>query len=203
MAKSNPKRDIELLYEIGTLRFIDRTWKQYFQGGQNLAEHHFRVTWIALILARMEGATNTDKIMKMALLHDIAESRTGDVNYIQRQYVIRNEEQGIKDMLAVTSVEEEFLALWQEYEEKKCIEAQIVKDADNLDVDFELHEATVRGIMVVNNWRSQKIRQHVAETKLFTKSAKKLWKALEQSDPHDWHQNGRNRFTSGDWQKKP
>jgi len=52
----------------------------------------------------------------MVLVHDISESRTGDVDYLSRQYVVRNEELGIKDMLKDTAAEKEFLELWNEYE---------------------------------------------------------------------------------------
>ncbi|HZE87827.1 MAG TPA: HD domain-containing protein [Methylomirabilota bacterium] len=197
--KQNLKRDLEFLYEIGSLRFIDRTWKQFLPNRQNLTEHHFRVVWIALILARMEKVANTDKILKMALLHDVSESRTGDVNYLQRQYVLRDEEKGIKDILANTVLADELFTLWQEYEKRESIEAKIVKDADNLDVDFEVQEAKAEGNTVIKDW--EKIRQVVGEEKLYTKSAKKMWKALQTASPHDWHINGRNRFNSGDWKK--
>lgn len=199
--KTNLKRDIEFLYEIGTLRFVDRTWKQYLPNTQNLTEHHFRVAWIALVLARMEGVENTEKILKMAFVHDIAESRTGDVNYIQRQYVTRDEERGIKDVFADTVLSEEFVALWKEYEDRSSIEAKIVKDADNLDPDFEGQEAKSRGNRVVEGKEWTTIRRFVGEQKLYTKSAKKMWKAIQTSNPHDWHLRGRNRFNSGDWKK--
>ena len=94
------KPDINFLYEIGTIRYIDRMWKRFLNADfENLAEHHFRVAWIALVIAKHEKVDNTDKILKMALVHDIAESRTGDVDYLSRQYVERNEELGIKDIL--------------------------------------------------------------------------------------------------------
>lgn len=88
MSKSRPKitdKDLDFLYEMGCIRFIQRTWKHFLNADfQNLAEHHFRVAWIALMLAKLEKAQNADKILKMALVHDLAESRTGDVNYLQR-----------------------------------------------------------------------------------------------------------------------
>lgn len=192
--------DVDFIYEIGTLRYIQRTWRQFLNADfQNLAEHQFRVIWIALILAEREGVKNTEKIIKLALVHDIAESRTGDVNYLQRQYVERLEEKGITDMLKSTSLEEEFMALWKEYEERKSIESRIVKDADNLDVDAELLEQKSRGHSISSSLDS--IRKHVAATKLYTESAKQIWDALMSSDPHNWHRKSNNRFNSGDWKK--
>ncbi len=192
------KRDLEFLYEIGTLRFIQRTWQQFLSPHfANLAEHHFRVMWLALDIAKREDVEDTGKIAKMALVHDIAESRTGDVHYLSRQYVERNEELGIKDMLADTALEEEFTRLWQEYEVRETIEAKVVKDADNLDVDMELKEQETMGNTVGQSFADA--REKVAQTKLYTQTAQDIWSAIQDSDPHDWHCLGRNRLNSGDW----
>lgn len=198
------QRDIEFLYEIGNLRFIQRTWRRFLGADfQNLAEHHLRVMWIALIIAKHEGVQNTDKIMKMALVHDIPESRAGDVDYLSRQYVVRNEALGLEDMLAETAIQEEFISLWHEYEKRECIEAKIVKDADNLDVDFELEEEKVRGHARIGE-KKREARQHVYEKKLYTDTAKKMWKQMKEVDPHDfWYNSTRNRMNAGDWKSEP
>ncbi|MDB5178712.1 MAG: hypothetical protein JWN01_655, partial [Patescibacteria group bacterium] len=112
-------RDIEFIYEIGALRYMQRIWVRFLNPSfQNNTEHMFRVAWIALIIAKREGATDHEKILKMALVHDVSESRTGDVDYLSRQYVKRDQEQGIKDMLSGTALESEFIELWKEYERR-------------------------------------------------------------------------------------
>lgn len=194
------QRDIEFLYEIGTLRFTKRQWSRFLNADfANLAEHHLRVMWLAITLAKYEKA-DINKVLKMALVHDIAESRTGDVDYLSRQYVIRNEELGLKDMLKSTALEKEFLELYHEYEERKSIEAKVVKDADTLDVDMELNEQEARGFKLKYAWAGQ--RAHVHKTQLYTKTAKRFWDAIKKSDPNEWHIKGRNRLNSGDWKKK-
>jgi len=40
---------------------------------------------IGFILAKLEGA-DREKVLKMCLLHDLAEARTGDANYLNQQY---------------------------------------------------------------------------------------------------------------------
>lgn len=192
------KRDLEFLYEMGSLRYIPRMWRRFSNNDfANLAEHHVRVAWIALMIAAHEKDVDTGKIVKMALVHDIAESRTGDVDDIARQYTERNEELGIRDILQDTALADEFVALWQEAEAKQTKEAQIVKDADNLDVDLELRERGTVGSHIGE--RLQPNRVVVAEHKLYTATAKKIWKAIQTSDPQDWHRNGRNRLNAGDW----
>jgi putative hydrolase of HD superfamily len=192
--------DINFLYEMGTIRHIERMWRRFNHADlANLAEHHFRVFWIAMTIAKREGGVDTGKIAKMCLVHDIAESRTGDVDYLARQYVERNEELGITDMLADTAVESEFMALWREYEERESMESKIVKDADNLDCDFELLEQAANGSTLKDSLYAARLK--VAANKLYTETAKQLFYQLQTANPHAWHQLGRNRHTSGDWKQ--
>lgn len=195
----NPK-NIELLFELGCLRFLPRTGSQFLHADfGNIAEHHFRVSWIALLLAEMEGNRNTGKIIKMALAHDIAESRTGDVNYLQRQYVVRNETLAITDILSGTLVEKEFIELLKDYESRKSEEAKIVKDADSLDVDLSLKEQEAQGFLLSRNWYAH--RKKIVRKTLYTKSAKIIFDIIWKANPNDWHLNGRNRINGGDWKK--
>ncbi len=191
-------RDLELLYELGCLRFIKRGWTQFLGVNfANLAEHHFRVAWLALILSEMEGKkVDTGKIVKMALVHDITESRTGDVHYISRQYVKRDEPKAVKDMLKDTLLKKEMFKVWKEYEERKTWEAKLVKDADWLDVDLEIMEQKAIGRKHLKAWEDNRKAMHKI---FFTNSAKKLAKAIKKSDPLAWYRNARNRFTEGDY----
>lgn len=202
MTKTDLQPDINFLFEMGNIRFIERMWSRFLHDDfANLAEHHFRVFWIAMVIAAHEKNVDTGKVAKLALLHDIAESRTGDVDYLSRQYVERHEEMAIHDMLENTAVEKEFLALYEEYETRESIEAKIVKDADNLDVDMELAEQAAKGSRLKDVKRPT--REFVAKEKLFTDTAKALYKQLQTSDPHDWWWlSARNRSNAGDWKKK-
>lgn len=193
-------RDIDFLFEMGSIRFIDRMWHRFLNDDfANLSEHHFRMFWIAMIIASHEGNVDTGKIAKMVLVHDIAESRAGDVDYLARQYVTRNEELAIHDMLSGSVLEKEFIALWDEYEKRSSLEAKIVKDADNLDVDFELAEQATKGSTLQKQWHET--REFVAKERLYTKTAKQIVAQLSKTNPHDWHLKSRNRLRGGDWQK--
>lgn len=195
------KKDIDFLYEMGNIRFIDRMWRRFLtKNFANLAEHHFRMFWIGMVIAAHEKNVDTGKLAKMILVHDIAESRTGDVDYLARQYVQRDEDLGITDMLEGTSIKDEFYALWQEYEKLESIEAKIAKDADNLDIDLELAEQAIKGNRLVDSWAGN--REYVATNKLYTKTAREMARELKQVNPHDWHLLGRNRRNGGDWKDK-
>ncbi len=211
------KRNVELIYEVGSLRFVDRMWKQFFGPDlQNVSEHSYRVIFTALAIARSEkkkvsealsgrnGKLNNrieideSKIIKMALIHDLVESRTGDLHYQSRRYCTRDEESAAKDIFKGTFFEKDFLELFEEYERRKSLEAKIVKDADNLDVDIEIMETTTRGGKAPRTWQNHR---KMVYKDFYTSSAKKLWKAFYTTDPNDWHQLGKNRFNTGDWKK--
>lgn len=186
----NLKRDIEFLYEIGTLRFMQRTWIQFLQiQVADNADHIFRVMWIALMLARYEGVKNDEKIIKMALLHDIPETRAPDTNYISKIYSTRDEEKALSHMLEDTVFAKEFEELFKEYEKRETIESKIVKDADNLDVDFELSEIYAKGHTIKKVWERKNVRRN-----FFTKTAEKIWDELQTAEPFSWHPKTHQKY---------
>lgn len=178
-------RDVEFLFEVGSLRNLDRTWRQHL--GTDCAsdlEHTVRVAWIALLLARYEGVGDPGIIVQMALIHDIAETRTSDFSYVQKVYVQADEHRAIRDLFRGTTIED-FTAVVSAYERRDTIEAKLVKDADNLDVDLELKELEERGHRLPGKWRGN--RRLVRDEKLYTESARRLWDLLQTADPASWH----------------
>lgn len=185
MRKKSKKlaRDIEFLYEIGSLRHLQRSWRQFTRiDVANNSEHIFRVMWISLIIARHEGVRDEEKIIKLALVHDIGETRVPDTNYLTKIYSSRNESLAMTHMLKDTVLQKDFHDLYKEYSARSTLEAKIVKDADNLDVDFELSEMKAQGHTLKKYWPRTRVRN-----KLFTKTAKKIWEELQTATPHEWH----------------
>jgi putative hydrolases of HD superfamily len=186
-------RDVELLYELGTLRFLQRTWEQFLTPEfANIVEHMYRMTWIAMIIARHEVQVDEARVIKMCLVHDITESRGVDRNYLKKHYSTSDEILAAEHTLEDTVFADEFLELRKEFEEAKTIEAKIANDADKLDCSLELKEQESRG----NTFYALKkeFRQQIVYPKLFTKKAKKLWHEIENSNPHDWHIIAKRRF---------
>jgi len=180
------KRDLEFLYEIGTLRNMHRGWQQHFSlPAASVAEHMYRVMWLALIIARMEKQGDEAKIIKMALAHDIAETRTSDLSYVQKVYVEADESKAENDIFEGTILEDFYSGVLKEYNERQSIEAKIVKDADNLDIDLEIKELAANGMTMPKEWHG--FRKLIREEKLYTESAKKLWDEIQDSDVHSWH----------------
>jgi putative hydrolase of HD superfamily len=181
----NMSRDLDFLYQLGSLRHVQRSWRQYF--GTDVAtdlEHTMRVAFIALMLAKHEGGKSDDEmILKMALIHDLAESLTGDLTPIQKKYVTIDEKKAVHDMFADTSLQS-YSEVLDRYLKRECIESRIVKDADRIDVDIEIRELIIRGHDMT---RWEKRRQGI-EKEFYTESARKMWHAVLKSDPSNWRE---------------
>jgi len=190
------KKDIEFLFEVGSMRNVQRGWRQHLgMDCANVLDHTIRVVWLALIIARKEGVKNEEKIIKMALVHDMAETRVSDLSYVQKLYVSADEDKAAKEIFNSTSLEDFYGEILKEFEDRQTIEAKIVKDADNMDVDFELKELEERGSKLPKKWAG--FRKMVCDEKLYTESAKQLWNELQNTEVADWH------LSTNKWLKMP
>lgn len=154
----------------------------------SVLEHTYRVMWLALIIARLEKTqVDENKIIKMAFVHDLPETRTSDLNYVAKGYVTPNEQLAADDLFKQTIVED-YKDIWEEYEKRECLEAKIVRDADNLDLDFEQKELEERGHKLPGKWKEH-TRRTIRNDSLYTETAKKIWDELQECDPQSWHMN--------------
>lgn len=198
MAKKSQKqnRDLDFLYEVGSLRAIQRAWAQLFGGHRvaNILEHAMRVALLALIISRREGKGDEGKILKMALLHDLSESRTIDRAHVHKPYAEEYEEKAIEDLFQNTSLDTMADEILAEYKERESIESKIVKDADNLDIDLELNELAERGSKVPA--KQMQFRKQVRANKFYTQTARDMWDENQKTDPDHWQREA-NTWLSG------
>jgi len=183
------------MFEISSLRNVERGWRQHLGVDcANDLEHTIRVAWMALMIARSEGVTNEEKILKMALVHDMAETRTSDHSYVQKVYVQADEEKAADHLFEGTTIANmrEVLA---EYDARQSMEAKIVKDADNLDIDLELKELAETGHKLPEKWKT--FRRKIRDEKLYTNTAQEMWDEFQTADVHSWH------FKANKWVKIP
>ena len=87
-------RVVDFLFEVGMLKRTPRSgWQFLGSGTESVAEHSYRTAMIAFVLVRLDGdGLDADRILRMALLHDLPEARTGDLNYMNQKYVHADEE---------------------------------------------------------------------------------------------------------------
>ncbi len=173
---------VHFFFEIGTLRKIPRSHMQTLMTSDlsdNISSHSYRVAMIGLFLSELEGA-NTSKVIKMCLLHDLSESRSGDQNWVHKRYTKVFEEEIIHDQLKNLPRSVELEEIVAEYNARQTLEAKIAKDADRLDQTLLEIEYVMMGNNQAKSWG------RTNRTSLFTKSAKTLSKTIISTDPSDW-----------------
>jgi len=183
MPQTNFNHLADFIFEMGTLRNMQRMHTQVIPNSNDtIASHSFRTAIIGYLLAEMEGA-DKDKVLKMALFHDIPEARTGDANFIHQFYVKDEEERAYKDQLNNVPSGKETAELLDEYNERKTKEAIVAKDADVLDQLFLEKEVLGEKPEDFDKWHRFTIK------KLKTKSAKRLAEHIRERNPMQWLYN--------------
>ena len=107
---------------------------------ESVADHSYTVTAMSMVLSDLEGL-NTEKIIKMAILHDLAESVVGDItpNTIAKDEKILKENQAMKQILKnlPDKIAESYLEIWNDYQNRTSVESNLLHDIDKLEMVFQ------------------------------------------------------------------
>lgn len=133
---------LKTLFHINRLKRTPRTgWIQHgVLEAENVAAHSYGVATIALILAQLiENPVDLNRVLPMALLHDLAESLTGDlpksvIKYLPRDTKLQMEYSALTEVFQDTDFADSFLEIWDAQHQNDSAEAQLVHDADKLDL---------------------------------------------------------------------
>jgi putative hydrolase of HD superfamily len=127
-------------------------------GTESVAAHSFGVSVTAMLLADELVGQNVrldlNRVLRMALLHDWAEARIGDMPRTAAHYFgtadrKRAETSAFLDIVQSLGNRDEYRDLYEEYESRQTLEAQLVKAADIIDLLVEvlaLERAGARGL---------------------------------------------------------
>jgi len=171
---------INFLFEVGILAKTPRSGFHFLGSGQqSVAEHVHRVVYVGWVLATLEGA-DVAKVMKMCLLHDLAEARTSDLNYVHQKYAHADERSAIQDLAKTLAFGGEMLELLNELKERKTKEAIITKDADQVEWILSLKEQLDIGNSRAATWIPPAVKR------LKTERAQALAEQVLQTDSDAW-----------------
>jgi len=175
------KRVVEFLFEVGMLKKTPRTGYQFLGSGkESVADHSFRTAVIGYVLATQEPEADLNKVVLMCLFHDFPETRTGDQNYVNKRYVKADEKGALRDQVDALPFADDVIALTNEFNEDITLEAQLAKDADQLDLILELKEQLDFGNPNATDWLDFAVKR------LFTEKARNMAGEILETDSTNW-----------------
>lgn len=107
---------------------------------ESVADHSYSMAMMGMVISDMENY-NSEKILKMILLHDLAESKIGDYTPGQIDLEEKNKIENtaflkiLKDL--PDSIVLQYQNIWKEYQENKSLESQIVHQLDRLEMAIQ------------------------------------------------------------------
>ena len=141
---------LPVLIELQRLKRLDRTgWtlRGLPNGTESVAAHSFGVACTAMLIAdeliRHGVDVNVEKVIRISLLHDWAETRVGDMPRTAKIYfgpdvTRRAETAAFSDIIGPLSDDHPYRELYEDYENRASLEARLVKAADIIDLLIQL-----------------------------------------------------------------
>lgn len=173
----------KFIFEAGMLKKIRRSGYPFLgSGGESIADHCFRAALLGYQLALTQTGLDAPRVALLLLHHDLAEARTGDLNYVNKRYSTAHEDKARKEQAAglPAQVAESYLALSEEFEANQTPEARLAHDADQLDMIVELKEQQDLGNPYASKWLEYALKR------LQTQVAKDLAQAILATDWSEW-----------------
>lgn len=133
----------DFFYAISELKKVPRKgWKEKvgIDKPESVADHSYGTAIMAMVFSDIKN-TNTEKMLKMALLHDLAESITGDFtpNEISKENKKLVENEVMEDILSKlpANIAEQYGKIWKEFQEGKTKESLLLHDIDRLEMAIQ------------------------------------------------------------------
>jgi len=129
---------------------VKRDLLLYDGSTENDAMHIFKLSFLVMLITPyLKTPVDYTKMLELALVHDIAEGKTGDVtaaNQIAKPELkkekIKKEAAAIKELKAIlpSPLNKKIYTLYKEYEKKETIEAKIVSALDKLEANLQANQ---------------------------------------------------------------
>lgn len=182
---------VDFIFEINNLKRFEHCGTK-FAGVKNpdsIAEHVFRTSQIAYILAHLEGLKPLEilQVLEVSLFHDNGEVRVNDTHKIASRYIDTDEaeECAFMDQLSMLpeSIHLRLAGIVKKYNKlDDSIVFKIVKDADLLETMFQAKEYLELG------YKTQRWIDN-AEKYIQTESGKKIFMEMKKRSFVDWWDN--------------
>lgn len=141
-------RLLAAILEANELKTIPRMgWRvRGVTDGESVAEHSYAVALTCMILAdRMDVDVDVEKLLRIALLHDLPEHMLGDIHAPATAIL----GEGVKEQAEVEILErlfegiedgERYKELWKEFAERSSVEGRLVRAVDKLEMFTQAYQ---------------------------------------------------------------
>lgn len=162
--KKNTRSLIEVLKRAGPLKTLKRTgWAlKGVKDSESVADHTWRVTLMTSLLAG--GTLNKQRLLDMAIVHDLGEILVGDVRWEKGKKILiperpkrEKEEKAVGEIFRGHPKQKYYVSLLEEFTEQKTPESKFLMQVDKLERTLQALEYEKKGTKSLNEfWESAK-----------------------------------------------
>jgi len=180
---SETKDLVELFRVASQLKKVKRAgWVRIgIKNPESVADHSYVTAVMAMILGQKLGL-NQNKLLKLSLIHDMAEAKVGDlvadgtssnISFVKKAKL---ENAAVLKMFETIGARKEYLALWKEFEQQKTKESVLVREIDKLEMAFTALEYEKDG------YKKETLNEFWETTRKYVKNKelKKIFTELEK-----------------------
>ncbi len=195
------RETVNLLHEIGQLSKTPRTGFVFLgTGQQSVADHSYSVAMICFILADLcDEEINRERLLLLALCHDLVEARTGDLNYVYQRYMKSDDDKAMADLAQDVTCGDEIVEYIREFDNADSIESKLAHDADQIEMLLTLKRESDTGNPRAMVWYDIVIQR------VKTPIGKKLAEEIRHTPSDEWWIADRtdSHWVHGNKHKKP
>lgn len=179
------KEIIEFYKIAGKLKTVERTgWISVFkmQNPESVADHTFGTAVLAMVISDLKGL-DTEKMIRMALIHDLHESIMGDWDSLKKEKFGEDkfrekEKESIGKILRLVpeKLKDKYSKLWDEFVEGKSEEAKLIEEIEKLELAFQ----TLEYEKDVNDEENLKKFWDFVEVRLKDEDLKRIFELLKK-----------------------
>jgi len=186
----------DFLFETGMLAKTPRSGYQFLGSGrETVAEHILRTVYVGYVLCKINSSLDELRVLKMCILHDLPEARTGDMNYVNKKYVQVDEAKAVRELTQSVFFGDDIKQAIDEFNARQTPESLAARDADQIALILQLKEYGDLGNKYSEEWIKY------AMQRLATEEGRKLAGRIIQTDSShwwfkekgDWWINGNNK----------
>ncbi len=114
---------------------------------ESVADHSYAVAMLSLYEGLRRGGYDLERLLRLALIHDLEEAITGDFTPVDKKRLgrskIEREREAAKSRILRTiplRARSEWLGVWRDLSQRKTREAKLVKELDLLEMAFQARD---------------------------------------------------------------